>query len=260
MATTMRHVTRLVRLVTASRSGAWRPALEPASPKWPPGAMCGFPGVAERWMSTKKSKAKAKSGGGGGAARVSMPPELVDNVIDLEGVRGEMDAALASLREDLLKGVSLRTAPGALDHIAVVTAEGRVPLKQIGHVTVRSPSLLVVNMAACPQATEAAVQAIRTSGMNLNPEVDGDIIRVPVPKVTREHRENLARVAKQLGTRCKDALRSVRNAAVTRARRARDSVSDDVIRLVEKQIQQMADETSDEVDRLVVAKTKELLG
>uniref|UniRef100_A0A3Q0RBW6 Ribosome-recycling factor, mitochondrial n=1 Tax=Amphilophus citrinellus TaxID=61819 RepID=A0A3Q0RBW6_AMPCI len=106
----------------------------------------------------------------------------------------------------------------------------------------------------------AATRALRESGMNLNPEVDGMIIKVPVPKVTREHRENLAKVAKQLSNKAKDSVRRVRSNAVTQVKKAKEGHSEDTIRLVEKQIQQMADSTATDIDKQLAAKTKELLG
>ncbi|TWW65982.1 Ribosome-recycling factor, mitochondrial [Takifugu flavidus] len=109
-------------------------------------------------------------------------------------------------------------------------------------------------------ATAAATLALRESSMNLNPEVEGTVIRVPVPKVTREHRENLAKVAKQLANKAKESLRRVRSGAVTQAKRTKEGHSEDTVRLVEKQIQQLSDNTAAEVDKLLAAKTKELLG
>eukprot|EP00066_Takifugu_rubripes_P014011 XP_011603277.1 PREDICTED: ribosome-recycling factor, mitochondrial [Takifugu rubripes] len=80
------------------------------------------------------------------------------------------------------------------------------------------------------------------------------------PPVTREHRENLAKVAKQLANKAKESLRRVRSGAVTQAKRTKEGHSEDTVRLVEKQIQQLSDNTAAEVDKLLAAKTKELLG
>ncbi|KAF0031382.1 hypothetical protein F2P81_015937 [Scophthalmus maximus] len=106
----------------------------------------------------------------------------------------------------------------------------------------------------------AATRALKESSMNLNPEVDGTIIKVPVPKVTREHRENLAKLAKQFSNKAKDSLRKVRSNAVAQTKRAKEGNSEDMIRLVEKQIQQMADNIAMDIDKQFEAKTKELLG
>ncbi|XP_006234131.1 ribosome-recycling factor, mitochondrial isoform X3 [Rattus norvegicus] len=153
-----------------------------------------------------------------------------------------------------------KKAKGSLDHITVVTADGKLALNQIGQISMKSPQLILVNMASFPECTAAAIKAIRESGMNLNPEVEGTLIRVPIPKVTREHREMLVKLAKQNTNKAKENLRKVRTNAMNKLKKSKDKTSEDTIRLIEKQISQMADDTVAELDRHLAAKTKELLG
>ncbi|XP_011782765.1 PREDICTED: ribosome-recycling factor, mitochondrial isoform X3 [Colobus angolensis palliatus] len=153
-----------------------------------------------------------------------------------------------------------KKAKGSLDKIAVVTADGKLALNQISQISMKSPQLILVNMASFPECTAAAIKAIRESGMNLNPEVEGTLIRVPIPQVTREHREMLVKLAKQNTNKAKDSLRKVRTNAMNKLKKSKDTVSQDTIRLIEKQISQMADDTVAELDRHLAVKTKELLG
>uniref|UniRef100_A0A2K6SWP6 Ribosome-recycling factor, mitochondrial n=1 Tax=Saimiri boliviensis boliviensis TaxID=39432 RepID=A0A2K6SWP6_SAIBB len=153
-----------------------------------------------------------------------------------------------------------KKAKGSLDQIAVVTAEGKLALNQISQISMKSPQLILVNMASFPECTAAAIKAIRESGMNLNPEVEGTLIRVPIPQVTREHREMLVKLAKQNTNKAKDSLRKVRTNAMNKLKKSKDTVSEDTIRLIEKQISQMADDTVAELERHLAVKTKELLG
>ncbi|KAM6431307.1 ribosome-recycling factor, mitochondrial isoform 2-T2 [Liasis olivaceus] len=207
-----------------------------------------------RHLATKKAKAKGK-----GQARVSINASLVEDVINLEELNEEMCSVVKTLQENFNKTLSIRTNPGALDSIIVTTSDGKFPLNQLAQISQQSPQLLVVNMNSFPESTAAAVKAIQQSGMNLNPEADGLLIRVPIPKVTREHRENLVVVAKQLTHKAKESLRKVRTVAVNQTKKAKSTTSEDTIRLIEKQIQQMADDTSAEMDKLLAVKTKELL-
>ncbi|XP_076999046.1 ribosome-recycling factor, mitochondrial isoform X4 [Tamandua tetradactyla] len=153
-----------------------------------------------------------------------------------------------------------KKAKGSLDHITVVTADGKLALNQIGQISMKSPQLILVNMASFPECTAAAIKAIRESGMNLNPEVEGTLVRVPIPKVTREHREMLVKLAKQNTNKAKDSLRKVRANAMNKLKKSKDKTSEDTIRLIEKQISQMADDAVAELDRHLAMKTKELLG
>ncbi|KAM9370966.1 ribosome-recycling factor, mitochondrial [Phaethornis superciliosus] len=208
-----------------------------------------------RHLATKKAKGKGQS-----QAKVNIKAALVEDIINLEETSEDMQAVVEALKEDFSRNLSVRTSPGALDHIVVMTKEGKFPLNQLGQISLKSPQLLVVNMTSFPESTAAAMKAIRESGMNLNPEVDGTIIRVPIPKVTREHRESLAKLAKQSTNKSKEALRRVRSKSVNQVKKFKSKVSEDTIWMLEKQIQQMADSAAAEMDKLLAAKTKELLG
>lgn len=208
-----------------------------------------------RHFAAKKAKVKGK-----GQARVNINASLVEDIINLDEVNEEMQTVVETLKEDFGKNLNIRTSPGSLDHIIVTTKDGKFPLNQLGQVSLKSPQLILVNMSSFPESTAAAIKAIRESGMDLNPEADGPIIRVPVPKVTREHREKLTTVAKQLTNKAKESLRRVRVKAINQTKKAKSTVSEDTIKLIEKQIQQMTDDTSAEMDKLLATKTKELLG
>lgn len=222
-------------------------------------ALCPRPRVPSascRFYATKKAKAKAK----GQATKVNINSSLVEDIISLDEVKLDMNAVLDALKEDFARNLSIRTSPGALDHIVVTTQDGKFPLNQLGQISMKSPQLIVVNMSSFPEATAAATRALRECSMNLNPEADGTIIKVPVPKVTREHRENLSKLAKQFSNKAKESVRRVRGNAITQVKKSKEGHSEDTIRLVEKQIQQMADNIALDIEKLLSAKTKELLG
>ncbi|KAM3911738.1 ribosome-recycling factor, mitochondrial isoform 1-T2 [Leptodactylus fuscus] len=210
--------------------------------------------LVSRPLATKSSKGKVK-----GQARVNINAALVEDIINLKDVEQDMKNAVDSLKEDFNKNLSIRTSPGAFDHIIVKTKDGKFPLSHLGQITLKSPRLFVINMASFPESADAVVTALRQSQMNLNPELDGTIIRLPVPPVTREHRENLTKLAKQLTNKAKDSVRKIRSTAVQDVKKFKSTVSEDTIKLIEKQIQQMADDISAEMDKQLASKTKELL-
>ncbi|XP_076989793.1 ribosome-recycling factor, mitochondrial [Tamandua tetradactyla] len=216
-----------------------------------------YPALPVRHFVTKKAKAKGK---GQSQTRVNINAALVEDIINLEEVDEEMKSVMETLKDNFNKTLNIRTSPGSLDHITVVTADGKLALNQIGRISMKSPQLILVNMASFPECTAAAIKAIRESGMNLNPEVEGTLVRVPIPKVTREHREMLVKLAKQNTNKAKDSLRKVRANAMNKLKKSKDKTSEDTIRLIEKQISQMADDAVAELDRHLAVKTKELLG
>ncbi|KAL7980842.1 hypothetical protein Chor_001996 [Crotalus horridus] len=186
----------------------------------------------EEVLSNQRALVLLSTAKGKGQVRVNINTSLVEDIINLEEVNEEMNSVVKTLQENFNKTLSIRTNPGALDSITVTTKDGKFPLNQLAQISQHSAQLLVVNMSSFPESTAAAVKAIQQSGMNLNPEADGLLIRVPVPKITREHRENLVTVAKQLTHKAKESLRK---------------------------IQQMTEDTTAEMEKLLAAKTKELL-
>ncbi|XP_010875977.1 ribosome-recycling factor, mitochondrial [Esox lucius] len=244
-------------LATAARSSTQLPAGYRVPPLLSNTGHQNIPTACARLYATKKSKAKAAKGQ---SAKVNINSSLVEDIISLEEVKGEMATVLAALKDEFSRNLSIRTSPGALDHVVVSTADGKFPLNQLGQISMKSSQLIVVNMTSYPEATPAAVRALRESSMKLNPEVDGTIIRVPIPKVTREHRENLAKLAKQFSNKAKESLRRVRSSAVAQVKKAKETVSEDTLWLVEKQVDQMAESFASDVEKQLATKTKELLG
>ncbi|XP_076981740.1 ribosome-recycling factor, mitochondrial-like isoform X2 [Tamandua tetradactyla] len=153
-----------------------------------------------------------------------------------------------------------QTSPGSLDHIPVVTVDRKLALNQTGQISMTSPQLILVRMASLPGVYTAAIKAVRESGMDLDPEVEGTLIWVPTPKVTREHRETLVKLAKQNTDKAKGSLRKVSTNAMNKLKKAKHKTSEDTIRLLEKQTSRMADDAVAELDGHLAMKTKELLG
>uniref|UniRef100_A0A6I8NIJ0 Ribosome-recycling factor, mitochondrial n=1 Tax=Ornithorhynchus anatinus TaxID=9258 RepID=A0A6I8NIJ0_ORNAN len=218
------------------------------------------PAAAPSPPSPPQPPGRPAKGKGQAQARVNLNAALVEDIINLEEVNRDLQTVMEALKDDFNKNLNIRTSAGALDHISVPTEDGKFSLNQLAQISMKSPQLVLVNMANFPECTAAAIKAIRESGMNLNPEVDGTIIRVPIPKVTREHREMLVKLAKQNTNKAKESLRKVRTNAMNKLKKSKDKVAEDTIRLIEKKIGQMADDMVAEMDKQLAVKTKELLG
>ncbi|KAB0358496.1 hypothetical protein FD754_002652 [Muntiacus muntjak] len=168
------------------------------------GQYMAYAAVPVRHFATKKAKAKGK---GQSQTRMSLNAALVEDIINLEDVDEEMKAVIEALKDNFNKTVNIRTSPGSLDSITVVTADGKLALNQIGQISMKSPQLILVNMASFPEV-----------------------------RVTREHREMLVKLAKQNTNKAKDSLRKVRTNAINKVKKSKDKASEDTIRLIEKQV------------------------
>ncbi|XP_066951599.1 ribosome-recycling factor, mitochondrial isoform X2 [Macrobrachium rosenbergii] len=148
---------------------------------------------------------------------------------------------------------------GGIETLPVELEGDKYPLNEVAQVSRKSPQMLIINAASFPQATVGIIKAIRESGMNLNPQQEGTTIYVPVPKVTKEHRENLAKSAKTLCNRCKDQLRERQNNFIRKVRTKEGQVSEDLVYNVQLKIREIADDHMQEAEKLMAAKQKELL-
>uniref|UniRef100_A0A8C2PIZ8 Ribosome-recycling factor, mitochondrial n=1 Tax=Capra hircus TaxID=9925 RepID=A0A8C2PIZ8_CAPHI len=212
------------------------------------GQCMAYAAVPVRHFATKKAKAKGK---GQSQTRMNLNTALVEDIINLEEVDEEMKSVIEALKDNFNKTVR------SLDNITVVTADGKLALNQISQISMKSPQLILVNMASFPECTAAAIKAIR----EIHTWDDFiELFFLSFIRVTREHREMLVKLAKQNTNKAKDSLRKIRTNAINKVKKSKDKASEDTIRLIEKQISQMADDTVAELDRHLAMKTKELLG
>jgi ribosome recycling factor len=136
----------------------------------------------------------------------------------------------------------------------------RLPLKELGQISMPNAQTIIVNLSSQPQAMASVVKAIQETDRGLNPLVEGSVVRIPIPKISKEVREKLVKVAKAHSEKTKISIRKVLQKGVSEARKMKGQVSEDDIRLTEKQIQELTNQHIKTVDTILQAKTKELLG
>ncbi|XP_021525761.1 ribosome-recycling factor, mitochondrial-like isoform X2 [Aotus nancymaae] len=112
-----------------------------------------YPAVPVRHFVTKKAKVKGK---GQSQTRVNINTALVEDIINLEEVNEDMKSVIEALKDNFNKTLNTRTSPGSLDQIAVVTADGKLALNQISQISMKSPQLILVNMASFPENNQRA--------------------------------------------------------------------------------------------------------
>lgn len=178
-------------------------------------------------------------------------------VIDLARVEAAMHAATTALKWEYANTLVTRLTPASLDKLHVDMNGQSVPLRELGQVGMPNPNTLILNMSSYPQAIEAAVSALRSHTLNLNPIVDSNIIKVPIPKMSKELREKMVKQAKVHAEKAKVGVRKARQKAISDVRK--QSASEDTTRKLEKHIQQLTDANTESIDELVKAKSRDLL-
>ncbi|XP_057320025.1 ribosome-recycling factor, mitochondrial [Microplitis mediator] len=178
-------------------------------------------------------------------------------IINVDKYTSQLDYALEDMKNNFIKHLTLRSAAGSIDHVQV-TFEGEEYLLQDLTQIAHKPKMVVLNVTTFPQAIPNILEALSKSGLNLNPQQDGTTLFIPIPKVTKEHREGLAKNAKALFIKCRDNIKDVRNKEVKNLKKV-SSVNEDQIRRVQSQLEALCDKYIKQAESMLDTKQKELL-
>nr|CAG4644312.1 EOG090X0DUK [Lepidurus arcticus] len=193
-------------------------------------------------------------------AHVELHDEDMEAVIDPNQVRESFQKHVDRLKDEYVKNLSLRSSTGAVENLQVELEGSKYSLQELAQIGRKTPQLLVINMSSFPQAIPGVLKALESSGMNLNPQQEASMIYVPIPKVTKEHRESLAKNAKILFNKCKDHIKDVQNGHIRTVKKQEKEVSSDVSFAIQQQIHEWAEAYTAQAEKLMAAKQHELLG
>lgn len=180
--------------------------------------------------------------------------------IDLTDVKRRMDGATNAFRNDIASIRTGRASANILDPVTVEAYGSRVPLNQVANITVPEPRMLGVSIWD-KSMVNAVDRAIRESNLGLNPIMDGQNLRIPLPDLTQERRKSLVKVAHEYTEKAKVAVRNVRRDAMDALKKAEKDgdIGQDDSRAQSEKVQKMTDDTIADVDRLMVEKEKEIM-
>ncbi|XP_063364688.1 ribosome-recycling factor, mitochondrial [Cydia amplana] len=212
--------------------------------------------AAIRNYAKGKDKGKDKKGKGG---KVDINPLIMSELVAVDKLKDRCKTAIENMKEDFTKNLSLRSTTGSIESLHVKFDGKEYELQELAQIVRKNPKTIVINFASFPQAIPDALKAIQSSGLNLNPQQDGTTLFVPVPKVTKEHREQLAKNAKALFIECRDAIKDVQNDFIKKAKK-QTGVSEDLVFSVTKQITALCETFHVEAKGIYDVKVKELLG
>ena len=164
------------------------------------------------------------------------------------------------LKRELTKLRAGRANPNLLENIRVDYYGTLTPLSQMAHVNVPEPRMLTVKPWDKSQV-KPVEKAIRESDLGLNPQVDGDVIRVPLPPLTEERRKEFVKIARKYGEECKVTIRKARHEALDMLNQldADGDVSADAVDRAKKKAEETVTEGTKTVDSMIAAKEKDIL-
>jgi ribosome recycling factor len=165
-----------------------------------------------------------------------------------------------ALKHELTKLRAGRANAGLLDGIKADYYGTPTPLGQMAHINVPEPRLITVKPWD-KSAVKAVEKALRESELGLNPQVDGDLVRIPLPPLTEERRKEFVKIARKYGEECKVAIRKHRHDALDMLAsvEADGGASADEVDRGKKKVEELVAEGVKHVDQMIAHKEKDIL-
>ena len=168
-----------------------------------------------------------------------------------------MSKAVGNLQKEFHTIRTGRANPAILDRIEVEYYGTETPLKQLGNVSVREGRILVITPYD-KSALKNIETAISKSDLGLTPTSDGSVIRLTIPSLTQERREQLVKQARKVAEEARVAVRNVRRHAVDELKKLKGTLSEDAVKGHEDELQKLTDKHIKELDKMTEDKEADI--
>jgi ribosome recycling factor len=175
----------------------------------------------------------------------------------LNSARTAMDRALDNTRKEFAGVRSGKASPAMLDSVRVEMYGQQMPINQCASVSAPEPRMLLVTPFDKGQI-KAVEKAIRESDLGLDPAVQGNLIRVPLPSMNEQRRKDLVKIVHKFAEEGRVAIRHARTEARDKVKK-QDGIPEDDKKHFEKDIQKVHDEAIKKIDELIKAKEAEIM-
>lgn len=184
---------------------------------------------------------------------------MTAETFDLKELESRMRASLEALKREFAGLRTGRASANLLDPLQVSVYGSKMPLNQVGTVSVPEPRTISVQVWD-KSNIQAVEKAIRESDLGLNPVIDGTLIRLPIPALTAERRQELVKIAHKYAEQSKVAVRNVRRDGMEVLKKLEKAheMSEDEHHKNSARVQELTDKLVKEIDDLLSTKDKEI--
>ena len=185
---------------------------------------------------------------------------MSDDEMDLDDIERRMLGAVESLKHEFAGLRTGRASTSLLDSVTVDVYGASMPLNQVGTVSVPEARMLTVQVWD-KSNSQAVEKAIRTSGLGLNPMLDGQLVRIPIPELNEERRRELTRIAAKYSESGRISIRNVRKAGMDQLKKMEKDklIGEDDHKMYSDEVQSLTDKFVAQVDAALDAKDKEIM-
>ena len=181
--------------------------------------------------------------------------------MDTSEIELKIKTSIEHLQEELKKVRTGRAHPDMISGLTVDAYGAQMPLNQLANVTTPEPQLLQISPFD-PSNIEAISKAIRDNpSLGMNPSDDGRLIRVPIPPLTTERRQEMVKILGSKAEEARISIRSIRHDFLKDAKELKDSkeITEDDLKRLEKEITEKIDKSNKSIDDAIKAKEAEIM-
>ena len=180
--------------------------------------------------------------------------------MDIKLINERMDSSIKFLEKELSKLRTSRANPSILDNIYVDAYGTRTPINQLGSISVPEANMITIQIWDS-SLINIVEKTINESNIGINPQIDGSLLRLPIPKLSEERRQELAKIASSQGEQSKIAIRNNRRDFMEKIKKDEKdkSISQDESKKFHNDIQKITDEYITKIDKLISTKQEEIL-
>ena len=180
--------------------------------------------------------------------------------MDLESINNKMDSAIVFFEKELSSIRTSRANSSILDNLLADAYGNKTPINQLGNISVPDANMLTIQVWDKNLVKEIE-NCIIESNLGINPQTDGQIIRLPIPKLSEERRNELSKVASKYSENAKVSIRNIRREILDDLKKEEKEkkISQDDLKKFSSEVQNITDKYISDIETLTSNKQKEIL-
>ena len=181
-------------------------------------------------------------------------------MFDMNSYEKKMDKTIEVFKKELSSLRTGRANANMLDLVKVDVYGQKLPINQLGTITVPEPRIISIQVWDLNNVN-LIDSSIKKSELGLNPQIDGQLIRLPIPDLSEERRNEMKKMVKTMGEKCKVSIRNIRREANDNLKNLmkKKEISEDDEKKNEKEVQVLTDQNIKLIDEKVTSKEKEIM-
>ena len=180
--------------------------------------------------------------------------------MNIDEINNKMDDSIKHLEKELQTIRTSRASPSMLENIYVDAYGTKTPITQLGNVSTPDPSMLTIQVWDS-NLLKNIENSILESNLGINPQIDGSLIRLPIPKLSEERRNELTKIAAQYAESSKISIRNNRRDFIESKKNEKkdSSISEDELKKILNEVQLITDDYISKIDKIIEQKKADIL-